>query len=298
MPEASGASWPIAVFAHNEAAHIKRCLDCLADGARERMLDVYVLANGCTDGTEEAVAAYSNGRANVHLVKIALGDKANAWNHYVHSLAVESDVHFFLDGDCRTCPEALDRLYSALQVEKDAHAAAAYPAGGRSVERWTRSMQNDGWLAGNLYALRGSFVNRMRDHNVRLPIGWIIEDGLVGALVKWDLDPKGNWDSRRIAACTNACFAFDSLQWNRSSDWKLYWRRRVRYSEGFFQNRMLRSFVKNDGLSGIPATAEELYRRVGTFPHARFGSNYIFDLFALKRMRQKSSLTSFGVVAP
>lgn len=279
--------WPVAVFAHNEEADILRCLDSIYAAAPGQPVQIYVLANGCSDRTEQLVSDYAQSHPGVHLVSIAVGDKANAWNHYVHTINVESDVHFFIDGDVRASAGALVALKRALREQPFANAAAAYPRTGRNLEKWSRSMQEDGWLAGNLYALRGDFIDRIRTAQMRLPVGWIIEDGLVGALAKWNLDPRGGaWDAKKIAACLDAGFEFDSLSWLEPANWRLYWRRRIRYSEGFFQNRMLRPFVKADGLAGLPATARELYLRSSEVPRARSGLNRLFDSIALGRIRR------------
>src|SRR5215813_10375343 len=71
---------PVAVFAHNEENHIIRCLESLSLAADGSPLSAYVLANGCTDRTEEIVRGYAQTHPGVSLISIAVGDKANAWN--------------------------------------------------------------------------------------------------------------------------------------------------------------------------------------------------------------------------
>jgi glycosyltransferase involved in cell wall biosynthesis len=288
LPAADSPSWPVAVFAHNEQEHIQACLDSLYSAAPGRELEIFVLANGCTDSTEDIVAEYARNHRGVRLVPIQLGDKANAWNVYIHDIAPERDTHFFIDGDIKACPEAFLRLHDALSLHPEAHAAAGFPTSGRSLEEWRRTMLRQSWLAGNLYALRGSFVKRVRQYRVRLPVGWVFEDGLVGALAKWDLDPSQAWDPRRIVPCLEAGFRFDSLSWFRLDHWRLYWRRRIRYSTGFYQDRILGAILKREGLAGMSSRAQDVYRKSQEkLRTRRAGLNIFFDWIALRRIQKE-----------
>ena len=47
----------IVIAAYNEAGVIGRCLDALLSGADPGEFDVTVVANGCTDATEQVAAA-------------------------------------------------------------------------------------------------------------------------------------------------------------------------------------------------------------------------------------------------
>lgn len=121
--------YPVAVFAHNEEASIIPCLQSLGGIA----LDIFVLANGCTDNTVDIVKAYSHAHPNVTLIEIAAGDKSNAWNLFVHEYALKhSDVYFFIDGDVRADQNALNHLSQTLLNNFGAHIAAAVPGSGRN----------------------------------------------------------------------------------------------------------------------------------------------------------------------
>src|SRR5688572_6238820 len=50
---------PIMVLAHNEERHIEACLKSIFAADPEVAFDVYVMANGCTDATEEIVRQYA-----------------------------------------------------------------------------------------------------------------------------------------------------------------------------------------------------------------------------------------------
>ena len=277
----------VAVFAHNEAARIRACLDSLAPAAPGRPLEVYVLANGCTDRTEAVVADYARRHPEVRLVSIGLGDKANTWNVFVHEVAAPAAAHVFVDGDVQAGPRAIERLWAALANDPHAHAAAAFPASGRSLERARRAMLEDHALAGNLYALRGEFVARVRSLGVRLPVGLVREDGLVGALAKWDLDPRRPWDERRGRPCPEATFRFEPLSPLSPAHWRLQWRRQIRYAVGGFENRMLAPLLKREGLAGLPADTRALYARSTAPLTVGAGADTFFQLIALGRIRRR-----------
>lgn len=284
-------TWPVAVFAHNEADHIITCLDSIIAAADGHPVRCYVLANACTDATESVVQQYATQHSNVQLVSITLGDKANAWNVYVHEVAPESDVHFFIDGDVTACPHALSELNTALLSHAHANAASALPESGRSVVKTRQAMLDGKEIAGNLYALSGRFVNRIRAAGLRMPIGFIGEDSLVGALAKWDLDPNGTWEDDRIVPCTHAGFAFESVSPLSFADWKLYWRRRIRYSIRGYQIKMLRVALKQAGLAAMPKHIKELYPSLADRYHVGWnGLNTLFDWLALQRIRRDARL--------
>jgi len=171
--------WPVVVFAHDEESQIITCLESLAKGSMAHPIYVYVLANGCNDKTEAVVRDFILDSPWVTLVSVTLGDKANAWNVFVHDIAHRAEVYFFVDGDARVVPGSFDALYSALERSPEANAAAAIPAVGRSKKLLAQFVCEYGLILGNLYALRGDFVLKVKQSGARLPIGYIGEDGLV-----------------------------------------------------------------------------------------------------------------------
>ena len=119
---------------------------------------------------------------------IKIGDKSNAWNEYVHRLSGEATTHFFVDGDVFLSKDALGVLHRGLAGTPDANASTGVPGNGRNSGNWSALITRDHGIAGNLYALRGTFVDRIRKANIRLPTGLIGDDSWVGAYVLFDLD--------------------------------------------------------------------------------------------------------------
>ncbi len=284
MTSARG-SIAVAVFAHNEEHAILACLHsvraALCQGDR-----CLVLVNGCTDRTGALVAAFCRNNPFCQLVRLELGDKAHAWNVFVHDAAPPADHYIFLDGDCTVLPQACGALADALRLHPRAHAAAALPADGVGAAN-RRQLRAQGGLAGNLYALSGGFVERLRQQQVRLPVGLIGDDSLVGALAYWDLDPRAEWDQARIVTVEQARFSYRPLSiWSRR-DLRLYYRRKLRYSLRRLQIELLKPLLKQRGLAAIPADIGELYVNSRADVALRFsGLDFCFDYLAIKQARR------------
>jgi len=285
------SAWPVMVLAHNEERHIVACLDSIFDAEPGRAFDVFVMANGCSDRTEEIVRDYGKHRPGVHLVSIALGDKCNAWNVFIHetvpSRVPGRDVYFFMDGDARAVPGSFGVMANALAADPRAHSASAVPMSGRSAVRDRRALLEERVLVANLYSLRGEFVARLHAEGVRIPLKLEGDDGLIGALVKWDLDPKHNgFDDTRIVPCADAGFVFESMSPWRRSDWRVFWKRAVRYGRRRFEFQLLGRSLKARGLAGLPREITELYEDSNTLSLRWNGLSTLSDWFALRAMRR------------
>jgi hypothetical protein len=248
------------------------------------------MANGCTDNTEAVVRGYAETHDGVHLVSIPLGDKNNAWNVFVHEVMPRScpgsDVYFFMDGDARATPGALTELAAGLRENPQAHAASALPASGRSMVKDREEMLRERGLVANLYALRGAFVQRLFSEQVKLPLNLEGDDGLLGALVKWDLDPRSPWNHNRIVPCPNAGFVFESASWTNPAHWRTYWRRAVRYGRRRYEFELLGKTLKSNGIGGLPSDIRELYHLSSTLKLRWAGLYTIPNWVALRKMRR------------
>jgi glycosyltransferase involved in cell wall biosynthesis len=290
-PSLPGSAWPVMVLAHNEERHIAACLDSLFEGEPGRDLQVYVMANGCSDRTEAIVQDYASRNPSVHLVSIKMPDKCNAWNVFVHETArvtaPDLPVYFFMDGDARIVPGALSRLADSLEMSPRAHAASAPPASGRNVDRDRRDLIDERVLVANLYALRGSFVKRLQQTGARLPLGLEGDDGLLGALIKWDLQPdKQEFDDSRIVPCPSSGFVFESVSPLDPTQWRGYWKRAVRYGRRFYEFQLLGPLLKKRGLSGLPVHVKEVYTGAERLSLRWKGFYTLTNWIALRAMRR------------
>lgn len=274
----------IAVFAHNEGRKILNCLESIRRAIRDGD-QCYVLDNGSSDNTGVVVQAYAKEHPFCKLVTIELGDKANAWNVFVHDQHPEAGLYCFTDGDCEVAPDALNALESATHQHPDANAVAGVPDQASSLSI-RNGMLASGGLAGGLYALTASFVQRIREQQVRLPIGLIGDDSLVGALAYWNLNPQGPWDLTRVVVCAGAEFSFTRLSMLSPRDMRLYYRRKTRYALRDLQTSLLKGPIEAQGLTVIPAHVEELYTRYGRQLKLRWrGLDTWFDYLALRKVR-------------
>jgi len=257
--------WSLAVFAHNESGRIGAALESIVEAAAGRDVEVWVLANGCTDATGDEVRACATVLPHLWLVEIDVADKANAWNVYVHEVitserAREIETYFFMDGDVTLERAALALLASSLDDVPTAQAAGGMPATGRDRDSWRARMVRNGILAGNLYALRASFVDAVREQQVHLPMGLVFEDSLVSWLVATQFGrTKTVGREPQCIFCANAEFSFRSMSLLQPEDYPLYLRRKWRYARGGLQLEMLLNVLRARGLAAMPGHVQDLY---------------------------------------
>lgn len=281
------------IFARNEERRLPQCagaLDAAGLGANDQ---THILVNGCTDNTigTARMLATADERITVH--ELPVGDKANAWNEYVHRIADPAvPAHIFMDGDITASEGAITALRLALENAPEAYAAAALPAAGRSRRDWATLLLLNNYLSGNLYALSGAAIAAFRQKALRLPLGAKGEDGLISYLLLTDM--KGGPDDshkNRITIAEEATFEFDSLQANWR-DFKLYQRRLRRYSERHFQKQILYRRLKEKGVGAMPESIYDIYTEE-TLANLRprlDPVNFWFDAATLKRLRAKQKI--------
>jgi len=285
------APWPVMVLAYNEEEEIEAALDSIFAGEPGQALDIYVMANGCTDRTEDIVRAYSRRNSSVHLVSIKLGDKCNAWNVFIHETAAQlcpgRQVYFFTCGDVRVVAGSLAALRRALQRDSYANGAAAPPGSGRNVERDRKAQMDEHALVAGLYAMRGTFIERMQALRVRIPLNFEGDDALIGTLLQWDLAPADRpMDLNRIAPVADAAWIFESLTIKRLDHWKFYWKRAIRYARRYYEFKLLGPELKAKGLAGMPRDIRDLYPRAANLELRWQGIYTLSNWVALRWMRK------------
>ncbi|NRA72386.1 MAG: glycosyltransferase [Gammaproteobacteria bacterium] len=275
-----------AIFAYNEKVNI---ISCIKSVQRECDDNIYVLINGCSDNTQQIVEDYAREYNNVKPVVIAVGDKSNAWNVFVHELAIKAQMYYFLDGDCCVIEGFIDKM-EKQGVSDSFNAISATPiATTPSRKKTITAMLEEHGLAGNFYALSSFFIERIREKNIKLPIGIIGEDGLVGALAKWNLEPSQGWNNKKIQVLVDANFDYEPLSIFTWSDLKLYYRRNIRYSSRYFQNKIISEAFKREGLQWLSGNVEQLYLKYPEKLKLSWrGINTFFDWLALREIKSLS----------
>lgn len=272
----------VAVMAHNEERRIGACIASLPLG--DPNVAVHVVVNGSCDATARIAVEAGQGRITVH--DWAEGGKARSWNRFLHDTpGIEGDAFVFVDGDARIVPGSVDALARALIDHPDANAAAGLPCNGRRAERYRAELIASHGMFGDLYALSGRFVARMRAADIRLPIDLVGDDSLLGAMAKTDLHNEDFWRDARIVPCLDAGFLCDPITLSPSALFGQY-KRMISYSVRHFQNRIVSEIMRDAGPKGLPLRLADLYpQRLARFSPRRHPTTWWFDRQALARMR-------------
>lgn len=274
----------VGIFAHQEERRIGACLGSLPLDRPDTRY--HVLVNGSTDATAVRARDAVQGRANILVHDIAAGGKSRTWNHFVHDLLTgDEEAVIFMDGDSEIAPGSIDALVKAL-AETGSNAAAGMPLNGRMASHYRRLLREEGGLFGDLYALSGGFVDRIRARGLRLPQDLIGDDGLVGAWAHTDLGLDADWRREHVTACEGAGFLCEPVRLASPATWRIHYRRMINYSVRFFQNRIVSDIMGREGPDGLPAELRSLYPLWLNRFSPRSGPTGWFDRKALERMRQ------------
>lgn len=230
-------TYSITMFAYNEEHNIARAVKSIFDNSDDQLARVVVIANGCTDNTAGVLKALSNKPAydKLEVIELALGDKCNAWNHYVHDLAGQNDVHFLVDADVSFTKNAFPRMAVKLMADERANAVAGLPFSGRNQSQYEDLVVNGWCLFGNCYGVKHRFLELLRERHFRLPIGlgWI--DSEITKAIHNDVGLVKDPAKGRIICDPECGYEFESLSLLKKDDWSLYLNRITRYKLGQMQ---------------------------------------------------------------
>ncbi|WP_374543031.1 glycosyltransferase family A protein [Sphingorhabdus sp.] len=274
----------IAVLAHNEEERIAACLNSLPLG--DAQVAIHVIVNGSTDATAAIAGGVAAAARNVRAHIYSEGGKARSWNRFLFDdLKSFHETHIFVDGDAEIMRGSVAALHDALGSNPHANAAAGLPMNGRGVESYRRAMRAESGLFGDLYALRGDFLRRMQQRQIRLPDDVIGDDGLICAMAKTNLADESQWRDDRVVLCEGAGFLCAPVRALSPASWRMQYRRMINYSTRHYQNAMISRIMRDTGPAGLPRLLSDIYRRElpGMQPRVRPGL-FWFDRLALKRM--------------
>lgn len=273
----------VGILAHNEERRIGACLASLPLGDPE--FEFHVIVNGSRDRTAEIARKEGGARVLVH--DWPEGGKARSWNRFVFDSGIgPAQAWIFVDGDAEVTDGSLPALVRRLTDTPLANAAAGMPRNGRLMEAYRSEMIQSHGMFGDLYALRGEFVERMRLRRIRLPDDLIGEDSLVGALAKTDAADVSNWQDARIVPCADAGFLCEPVRLISVPGLALQYRRMINYSVRNFQNKIITSIMGSTGPAGLPKKLCNTYPQwIDGFVPRRDVKWWWFDRLALQRMR-------------
>lgn len=209
----------VGVFAYNEENNIKKIIEAINSQdifnyKTEISVNVFILANGCTDNTVEIAKSLITNEAlvNFELINFDIGGKSRTWNRFVHEFSrtdadhlifCDSDIWFTNNSIFRRLVEHINnnpmlsavssRPIKDLTIAKDNLTLSnkAIAASGDGLNNWKKS------ICGQLYILKA-----MVARTIYLPIGLPVEDGYVRAMITTENMTK-NEDLSKISGDEN-----------------------------------------------------------------------------------------------
>ncbi len=227
------------MFAYNEEQHIKNSVNSVFANVNGQLNNLTVIANGCTDNTVTKLHELRKIYKKLNVVELHIGDKCNAWNEYVHNIAKNTDVHFFLDADVQFTEQVFPKLFNKLISTTEAHAIAGLPFSGRNKERYRSLVTERSCLFGNCYGVKKEFLDLVKQTNFRLPKGLCWIDSAITKAVNGDIKFQDRNIPGRVTYLDECGYKFISLNPLKKDDRNLYFSRIARYATGKLQEKYL-----------------------------------------------------------
>ncbi len=120
----------ILVPAHNESANIRTVLRSLLDQETQhaRIVEIVVVASGCTDDTADLARKVARGRPGVHVhVQERRGGKVAAINEYLRVRNPRADIAVICSADLRVAPDVVEKLVRCYEANPDVGMVGARP---------------------------------------------------------------------------------------------------------------------------------------------------------------------------
>jgi len=262
----TSGKWAIVIFASRESLDtLGRTVRAAQISAKDRA-SIDVLVNGNVPlalalAKQLCVQPLVSGTAAVRVWSITLGDKANAWNQYIHHIWSGEQIAFFVDGYVRLNPDAVWLLGDAVAARPDVGGGTGVPRMGRTAEDLRAQMSLEGGFHGNFCCIKACAIEQMRQRRIVLPFGLYRVDSLMGALLNFGLDPARNdWVTARIFVHPQASWQTDPKHWWQTGHLRAHIKRVFRQSRGVLENLALRDHlhVREQSPESLPATASEL----------------------------------------
>jgi len=257
--------WSVAIIACRETLPtLARCVLAAQAAAGRHPTIIDVLVNGndrLAHETAAAAASWQTECSKVRIWKIEQGDKAHAWNEYVHRIWQPGSIAFFLDAYAEAQAGAFPMLAEALSNKPDALAATAVPTAGRSAAWLRAKMLRKGGFHGNMHLLGVRAMTWARTSGFRLPLGLYRTDSLVNAVLNFNLDPVHNkWDTSRVAVVGTASWNVQDIARLTPANIIGQLKRKVRQARGVLENLAVREHlaVRRQPPESLPQSAYEL----------------------------------------
>lgn len=255
-------NYGLVIFAARESADVLRQTLDTAISAAHDFTTVDVLVNGNPQLAHDVVAGlglYTG--CLLRVWSIPLGDKANAWNQYIHHIWDGQSLAFFIDGYVRINHDAVTLLGSAVTSDSTALGGSGVPSCGRSAPAVRKTMLENGGMHGNFCCIKGSTIAEMRQRQIRLPLGLYRTDSLMGAIISYALHPGiHQWDRHRILVHPEVSWQTDDKHWWDTKEAVSYLKRHLRQARGELENKAVADHlaIRRQAPELLPVTARKL----------------------------------------
>ena len=192
---------------------------------------------------------------------IALADKANSWNRYVHEIFPDADYAVCVDGYAKVRPDSIGRLAASLSAHPECLAATGIPSSNASDDKLAAEMLSSGGIHGNLFALSQTTVQKIRRCGFRLPLYLYRTDSTIGAALCFDLAPESaQWNAARIFVDRDVTWTRRVPSWRNWQDLTAQLKRKIRQAQGELENRAVQKLLatQRQRLSRLPRSTSEL----------------------------------------
>jgi cellulose synthase/poly-beta-1,6-N-acetylglucosamine synthase-like glycosyltransferase len=170
----------ILVPAHNEAANIQNVLaSLLAQETKEaRIMEIVVVASGCTDDTAELARAVSRGRPGMHVhVQERRAGKVAAINEYLKLRDKRAEIIVLCSADLFVHPDVVEKIVCCLRDNPKVGMVGARPMPDNDPRDLVGRMVHVLWelhhrialevpKMGELVAFRGDLIERVSELSV------------------------------------------------------------------------------------------------------------------------------------
>lgn len=257
-------TWSVAIIGSREdLATLEESICSAIKACTGHSACIDVLINGNPDLAHKAAArapSWDTSSCCIRVWSIAQGDKAHAWNEYVHRIWTPGTTAFFLDAYARARADAFVHLDQALQRD-GMLGATGVPTSGRSAPHLRAQMLREGGFHGNMHVISATSMARLKASGFRLPLGLYRTDSLIGAVLMFDLDPaERGWEPKRIAVAADATWDIPGIEALTLRNIMGQLKRIVRQARGHVENRAAREHLAVRQLppEQMPRTSDEL----------------------------------------
>lgn len=242
--------WTVAIFSSRETSDVlQKTVRAAIVACADVPSTVEILVNG-NPGLVHETSVFLDTLSpkptscTVRLWHIAGADKSHTWNQFLYQIAPANELTFFIDGYVWLKSDALRLLAHSLEENPDALAGTGVPTAGQTAATLKKAMLTSGGMHGNLYCVRHTVLEKLKESGFKLPVGLYRNDSLLGAIFYYNLNPaQFKWTPSRVVVNPTATW---DLSTHKSSIWSymlMIWKRRVRQCQGALENIAVRDHL-------------------------------------------------------